>query len=184
MDMTGKMLVGRGLRRRMAKNTMGMSTIYLKSLVETVRFGEKLGELALPGDMICLEGDLGAGKTTLTQAIARGLRVPDSCYVTSPSFAILHEYPGRIPLYHMDFYRLHDVSEIEDLGFEEYFYLLGLTVIEWPERAGDLLPANRLRLRIENSGECSRSVHYAYSSLWDERMASLVREHPEFLSNR
>jgi tRNA threonylcarbamoyladenosine biosynthesis protein TsaE len=168
----------------MVDNVTGTGVIFLKSLSETESFGEKLGELALPGDVICLEGDLGAGKTTLTQAIAKGLDVPDSCYVTSPSFAILHEYPGRIPLYHMDFYRLHDVSEIEDLGFEEYFYLLGLTVIEWPERAGDLLPANRLRLRIENSGECGRSVHYACASSWEERLIGLVREYPEFLSKR
>lgn len=160
---------------------METNKIYLKSLTETMRFGEKLGELALPGDMICLEGDLGTGKTTMTQAIARGLGVSDSCYVTSPSFAIFHEYPGRIPLYHMDFYRLQDVSEIEDLGFEEYFYLSGLTVIEWSDRAGDLLPVDRLCLRIENPGDYSRYVHCAYSMLWKERMVSLVREHPEFL---
>ena len=98
--------------------------IELKSLEEHCCLGRLLGELALPGDVICLDGDLGAGKTTLTQAIARGLDVPNTCYVTSPSFAIFHEYPGRIPLYHMDFYRLQDSLEIVELGFEEYFYLL------------------------------------------------------------
>ncbi len=161
-----------------------MSTcgIYLGSLAVTRLFGEKLGELALPGDTICLDGDLGAGKTTLTQAIARGLGVPESCYVTSPSFAIFHEYPGRIPLYHMDFYRLQDVSEIEDLGLEEYFYLSGLTVIEWSGRGGDLLPADCLQLWIENPGDDSRIVQCTYSRNWEERLAGLLQGHPEFLA--
>ena len=105
--------------------------IRLTSRADTEKFGILLGMAASPGDVICLDGDLGAGKTTLTQGIAKGLEVPEGCYVTSPSFAILHEYSGRIPLYHMDFYRLTGSAEIEDLGFEEYFYMSGLTVIEW-----------------------------------------------------
>jgi tRNA threonylcarbamoyladenosine biosynthesis protein TsaE len=161
---------------------MSTCRIYLGSLAETRLFGEKLGELALPGDMICLDGDLGAGKTTLTQAIARGLGVPESCYVTSPSFAIFHDYPGRIPLYHMDFYRLQNVSEIEDLGLEEYFYLSGLTVIEWSERGGDLLPADRLQLLIENPGDDSRIVQCTCSRIWEKRMAGLLQGYPGFLA--
>ena len=77
--------------------------LYLHDLQETSRFARTLAKISKPGDVICLDGDLGAGKTALTQQIAKGLDVPDSCYVTSPSFAILQEYPGRIPLYHMDF---------------------------------------------------------------------------------
>ena len=107
----------------------------LNSLVETEAFGHRLGQLAEAGDVICLDGDLGAGKTAMTQAIARGLGVPASCYVTSPSFAIFHEYPGRLPLYHFDFYRLRGSDDVEDLGFEEFFYLSGCTVIEWSVRA-------------------------------------------------
>ncbi len=161
---------------------MGTCRIYLASLAETRLFGENLGELALPGDVIGLDGDLGAGKTTLTQAIAKGLQVPESCYVTSPSFAIFHEYPGRMPLYHMDFYRLQDVSEVEDLGLEEYFYLSGLTVIEWSGRGGDLLPADRLQLSIENPGDDRRVVQCAYSRNWQERLAGLLQGHPGFLA--
>ncbi len=153
--------------------------IYLRSLAETVHLGRRLGELALPGDIICLDGDLGAGKTTLTQAIARGLEVPESCYVTSPSFAILHEYPGRIPLYHMDFYRLQDSLEIADLGFEEYFNLSGLTVIEWSQRGNDLLPKNRLHLLLENAGDCSRTVLCCYSESWKNRIALLLQQSDE-----
>jgi len=123
-------------------------TIVLKTLADTQAFGRLLGQTAQPGDVICLDGDLGAGKTTLTQAIASGLEVSSDEYVTSPSFAILHEYQGRMPLYHMDFYRLTDAAEVADLGLDEYFSLSGLTVLEWCERAESLVPANRLRLTL------------------------------------
>ena len=133
-------------------------TLHLRSLTATEVFGLYLGQNANPGDIICLDGDLGAGKTTLTQAIARGLAVDNNCYVTSPSFAIMHEYPGRIPLFHMDFYRLQDAAEVEDLGFDEYFYMSGLTVIEWSERAAEILPEKRLSLKIILNNDDSRTI--------------------------
>lgn len=157
------------------------TTIYLKSLDETRLFGCKLGELALPGDVICLDGDLGAGKTTLTQAVAQGLQVPESEYVTSPSFAVLHQYPGRIPLYHMDFYRLHEASEILDLGLDEYFSLSGLTVIEWPTRATGILPDHRLELTIENPGDDCRIIRCTCPPGWEARLADLFRQYPGLL---
>lgn len=135
-------------------------TIVLKTLADTLAFGRLLGQLAQPGDVICLDGDLGAGKTTLTQAIAAGLEVPPEEYVTSPSFAILHEYQGRMPLYHMDFYRLSDAAEVSDLGLDEYFFLSGLTVLEWCERAENLVPASRLRLTLTIGQDESRIVVY------------------------
>ncbi len=131
--------------------------IQLNNLGDTEKLGRFLGTLAAPGDVICLDGDLGAGKTALSQAIARGLEVPDDCYVTSPSFAILHEYEGRLPMYHMDFYRLQDAGEVEDLGFEEYFYLAGLTVIEWSARAIEILPEERITLTIVLNVDLSRT---------------------------
>lgn len=133
-------------------------TIQLRFLKDTEIFGIYLGQIANPGEVICLDGDLGAGKTTLTQAIARGLDVDSNCYVTSPSFAIMHEYPGRMPLFHMDFYRLQDVAEVEDLGFDEYFYMSGLTVIEWSERAIEILPEKRLSLKITLNKDESRTI--------------------------
>ena len=133
----------------------------LNSLEDTERLGIGIGRIVKPGDVICLNGDLGAGKTTLTQAIARGMDVPANCYVTSPSYAILHEYEGRIPLYHMDFYRLHDSGEVLDLGFEEYFYLGGVTVIEWSERAKDILPADRVEITIISSPDETRDVQFS-----------------------
>lgn len=150
--------------------------IQLHSLSDTEKLGRLIGEKALPGDVICLDGDLGAGKTTLSQAIARGLEVPDSCYVTSPSFAIMHEYEGRLPMYHMDFYRLQDAGEVEDLGFEEYFYLNGVTVIEWSTRAVEILPDERLILSITHNGDFSRTVTLKCSEKFTELLHHIGRE--------
>lgn len=145
--------------------------IALKSLAEMENLGVRLGRLALPGDVICLDGELGTGKTTLTQAIAKGLDVPSSYYVTSPSFAILHEYPGRMPLYHMDFYRLNDSLDVENLGFEEYFSGSGLTVIEWGERAPEILPQERLGLHLMMPTRNERVIRCTYvTHHWQERL--------------
>ena len=154
---------------------MDTVTIKLKSAGETEKFGLALGAQALPGDVLCLDGDLGAGKTTLSQAIARGVEVEASCYVTSPSFAIMHEYPAKIPMYHMDFYRLGDSDEVLDLGFDEYFYLSGLTVIEWSSRAADIIPDTALMLEIEISSENSRLITLRYDvDVWRERIVQIL----------
>lgn len=146
--------------------------IRLRSLADTEKLGDILGRSAAPGDVICLDGDLGAGKTALSQAIARGLDVPADCYVTSPSFAVLHEYPGRIPMYHMDFYRLQDAAEVEDLGVAEYFFLEGLTVIEWSCRAIEILPAERLTLELTLQPDLSRTVSLCGS----QKYAGMLRQ--------
>jgi tRNA threonylcarbamoyladenosine biosynthesis protein TsaE len=132
--------------------------------------GILLGRSAAPGDVICLDGDLGAGKTTLAQAIAKGLDVPENCYVTSPSFAIMHEYEGRLPMYHMDFYRLHTAVEVLDLGFDEYFDLSGLTVIEWSKRAEAILPKERLSLELKLNNDMSRTVVITATADFTERL--------------
>jgi tRNA threonylcarbamoyladenosine biosynthesis protein TsaE len=150
--------------------------IQLHSLSDTEKLGRLLGKSALPGDVICLDGDLGAGKTALSQAIARGLEVPDNCYVTSPSFAIMHEYMGRLPMYHMDFYRLQDAGEVEELGFEEYFYFGGLTVIEWSTRAIAILPDERLILSIVQNDDLSRTVTLQCSEKYAELLRRISRE--------
>ncbi|CAG36685.1 tRNA (adenosine(37)-N6)-threonylcarbamoyltransferase complex ATPase subunit type 1 TsaE [Desulfotalea psychrophila] len=148
----------------------------ISSLAETEILGLFLGHVAEAGDVICLEGDLGAGKTTLTQYIARGLEVDPREYVTSPSFAILHEYQGRIPLYHMDLYRLGGEDEVIDLGFEEYFYGGGLTVIEWPSRAYDLIPEQSLYLQISFVDEESRAVRFSCkeASSWGHKIKEFL----------
>jgi tRNA threonylcarbamoyladenosine biosynthesis protein TsaE len=155
---------------------MDTITIQLKSLSDTEKLGRFLGETAGPGEVICLDGDLGAGKTALSQAIAKGLEVLENCYVTSPSFAILHEYEGRIPMYHMDFYRLRDVGEVIDLGFEEYFYLSGLTVIEWSNRALGILPEERLSLEMLQGKNDMRIVIIQATNIFQKRLLKILRD--------
>jgi len=153
-----------------------MSTIELVNLKKTQAFGRRLGEIALPGDIITLEGGLGAGKTTLTQAIADGIKVPDSFYVTSPTFALLHEYPGRIPLYHMDLYRISGEEEIEMLGFEDYMYGKGLAVIEWSEKLGSLTPSDRLHIKLSITGESTRvAVLTVHGYAWGQRLNDVAK---------
>ncbi len=135
--------------------------IDLPTPATTRDFGRRLGETARPGDIFTLAGPLGAGKTTLTQAIGQGILVPQSDYITSPTFSLLHEYQGRIPLYHLDLYRLEDENEIEELGFLDYIYGNGLTVIEWPDRLGGLMPENRLHIKIEPVSETDRRIALA-----------------------
>ena len=120
-------------------------------------------------------GPLGAGKTALTQAIARGLGIDPQIYVTSPTFSLLHEYQGRIPLYHMDFYRLAGEDDIESLGFQEYLYGNGLTVIEWPDRLGSLMPLEYLDIELVITGESSRTAHLSpHGNHWQKKLADMA----------
>lgn len=152
-----------------------MHSINLSTIQRTEVFGTLLGRIAEPGDIITLAGTLGSGKTALTQAIGRGIGIDPRIYITSPTFALLHEYQGRIPLYHMDLYRLGSEEEIESLGFPEYFYGIGLTVIEWPERLGNLMPAERLHIELVISGEVSRIAHLnAHGEFWQKKVADIV----------
>jgi len=127
------------------------------SAEETKSFGEKIGRALKPGDILVLTGQLGAGKTTLIQGIAKGLEIKD--YVTSPTFTLINEYKGIYPFFHLDLYRLDDPSQIEDLGIEEYFNNKdGIMVIEWAEKLGGLMPKNAFEIKIENTGESERKI--------------------------
>lgn len=121
---------------------------------DTMKISEKLGMLAEEQDVFILEGDLGAGKTTFTKGIAKGLNVKR--VVNSPTFNIIKEYKGRIPLYHMDVYRLADSGE--DLGFDEYFYGSGVTVVEWAHLIEQYLPASLLKISLFHEGDNNRSI--------------------------
>ena len=109
-----------------------MKKIYLDKEEKTREIGEKLGKLLFPGSVICLIGDLGAGKTTMTQSLARSLDVDD--YITSPTFTIVNEYEGRMPLYHFDVYRIGCSEEMYDIGFDEYIDSQGVCIIEWAKK--------------------------------------------------
>jgi tRNA threonylcarbamoyladenosine biosynthesis protein TsaE len=125
---------------------------------QTQLLGSYLGELARKADVFLLTGELGTGKTCLVQGIARGLDVKE--YAFSPSFVILREYHGRLPLYHIDFYRLDHIEEIADLGLEEYFYGDGVCVIEWAEKGLQVLPRDNLLITIHyiSDSETGRSI--------------------------
>jgi len=126
-----------------------METITVTSPEATMQIGEQLGQLVQPGDLLLLDGDLGAGKTTLTKGLAKGLGIIGN--VKSPTFTLIREYrQGRVPLYHMDVYRLED-GGAEDLGLDEYFDGDGVSVVEWSELIADLLPANYLRVAISRN---------------------------------
>lgn len=118
----------------------------LSNRVATRIWGRRLGALLEPGMVIALIGDLGAGKTTLTQAIAEGMQIVAP--VTSPTFALAQEYPGRVPLFHFDPYRLDDPEMLADIGFEEYFERGGVVVVEWANKIAMLLPEERLTLTL------------------------------------
>ena len=125
---------------------------------ETRELGRKIGKLALPGDIYLLVGQLGAGKTCLTQGIAWGLGIEE--YTLSPSFVIMRELHGRLPLYHMDFYRLDNINEIADLGLDDYLYSRGVCVIEWAEKGMDILPDDHLLVKISYISDNSRSFEF------------------------
>ena len=114
----------------------------------TTKIGEELAKNAKSGDVFCLKGDLGAGKTVFARGFAKGLGV--SGEITSPTFSILNEYnEGRLYLYHFDLYRLKDPNELFGIGYEEYFYGDGVTLVEWPEHAKDLMPQDANFIKIE-----------------------------------
>jgi tRNA threonylcarbamoyladenosine biosynthesis protein TsaE len=120
---------------------------------ETQALGHALAELAEAGDIFLLSGELGAGKTCLVQGIARGLSVP----APSPSFVLVREFQGRLPLYHADLYRL-DHEEISALGLDEYLYGRGLCAVEWAEKGEGLLPADHLDIRLDYLGDEARRI--------------------------
>ncbi|MCI5480640.1 MAG: tRNA (adenosine(37)-N6)-threonylcarbamoyltransferase complex ATPase subunit type 1 TsaE [Lachnospiraceae bacterium] len=119
---------------------------------DTFALGQALGQMAAPGEIYTLDGDLGTGKTVLTQGLAAGLGITE--HVNSPTFTIVQEYEGgRLPLYHFDVYRIGDVEEMDEIGYEDYFYGNGVCLIEWADLIREILPLNCIRIRIEKDLE-------------------------------
>ena len=138
--------------------TSSILSILSSSPEETQILGFHLGELSEPGDIYVLTGKLGAGKTTLTQGIARGLGIREN--VMSPSFVLIRELKGRLPLYHIDLYRLDKIEEITELGLDDYLYGQGVSVIEWGEKAGDALPEENLRIELRYMSDNEREINF------------------------
>ena len=119
---------------------------------DTYEIGKKIGQEAQPGQVICLYGDLGVGKTVFTKGLADGLGITEP--IQSPTFTIVREYEeGRLPLYHFDVYRIGDIEEMDEIGFEDYVYGDGISLIEWANLIDEILPANRTEITIEKDLE-------------------------------
>lgn len=139
----------------------------------TRRLARQLGALAPPGLVIALSGDLGSGKTTFVQGLAQGLAVPPDCYVTSPSFTLINEYPGRIPLCHADLYRLGQGADLEAIGLLERMDSQTVVAIEWAESAAADLPADHLAVHLEITGAQRRRIMLAAGG---RRTENLLRD--------
>jgi tRNA threonylcarbamoyladenosine biosynthesis protein TsaE len=128
----------------------------LPNLAATEALGRRLGALLFPGSVVALIGQLGAGKTHLVRAIAEGAGVSDLSIVTSPTFVLLQEYHGRVPIYHFDAYRLASAVAFDDLGAQELFEGDGICLVEWADRVEACLPAEHLRVELSVTSETSR----------------------------
>ena len=143
---------------------------------ETQKLGRCLGEIARPGDVFLLVGDLGSGKTCLTQGIAWGLGIKE--YALSPSFVIIRELYGRLPLYHIDLYRLDRIEESMDLGLDDYLYGRGVCVVEWAEKALSLMPKERLLIRLDYLSDTERRFRLEASGHRYSKIVSQVKKSP------
>jgi tRNA threonylcarbamoyladenosine biosynthesis protein TsaE len=136
----------------------GKMAFQTKSASETIRLGKRIGALLQPGDVVALSGELGAGKTHFIKGLATGAGVGKSTYVSSPSFTLINEYPGKVPFYHIDLFRLESQKEAEGLGLEDYFQGGGITAIEWADKIPRLLPKEMVSIHIVYTGKNTRSI--------------------------
>ncbi len=128
-----------------------------KSPKDTIDVGKKIGKLLKEGDVVALIGDLGAGKTVISKGLCSGLGVEED-YITSPTYTIINQYDGKIPVYHIDLYRLKNSDELYNLGWDEYIYGHGTCIIEWADKAGEMLPEEYLTINIEVTGKNKRKI--------------------------
>ena len=140
---------------------------------ETRSLGAELGAELAPGQVVALRGELGSGKTVVVQGAARGLGFVGN--VSSPSFVIVNEYVGRFPIYHVDLYRLERASSLEELGHREMFWGDGVALVEWAERAEELLPADRVDVTITITGPGARALEITASGAGSARTVAAVR---------
>jgi len=142
------------------KNLLKLSIVVTtESPLETRQLGENIGKQLKAGMVVALNGDLGSGKTVFVQGLARGLDVLPGYYVTSPSYTLINEYPGRHTLFHVDLYRLEDLIGFEDIGLYEILHGKDVVAVEWAERLLDDLPAEYILVQLEILGDESRKIH-------------------------
>ena len=154
--------------------------IYSSSEEETIKIGEELGKLLQPGTIIGLIGKLGTGKTVLVKGIARGLNIQEE--PNSPTFVIMNKYDGRTPLYHFDLYRISSAEELEGIGYEEYFFGDGVTVVEWSDRVEQIFPDKTIRIEITipvepgRKGENTRKINIEGKNRWLSSFKNTVEQ--------
>ncbi len=142
---------------------------------QTLAIGKAVGEVLRPGDFINLNGTLGAGKTLLVKGIAEGQGI-DPEDVTSPTFALINEYHGRYSLYHFDIYRLDRPEELEDIGYEDYFFGTGICLVEWGDQFSEYLPDDRLDVTLEQTGTTARKITLAGRGTRGTELEAILRE--------
>ncbi|MCL5773797.1 MAG: tRNA (adenosine(37)-N6)-threonylcarbamoyltransferase complex ATPase subunit type 1 TsaE [Firmicutes bacterium] len=151
-------------------------TLKSHSAEETIRTGEALSLELASGDCIGFTGELGAGKTVFIKGIAMGMEITER--ITSPTFVITHQYKGKLPVYHFDIYRLDNISEFDELGFEEYFFSDGVSLVEWAEKIKERLPENSLMIEISyiEGEESGREIVFSSSSPRWSRLEKKIKE--------
>lgn len=150
--------------------------IISKSPRETLLIGKRIAKAAGPGSILCLCGRLGSGKTVLAKGIAWGLGINPK-NIVSPTFVLIRQYnKAKLPLYHFDLYRLKSAQEILDLGYEEYFYARGISIVEWAERLKELKPSECLNIDISFKGRRIRAIHLKPEGEYYKRMAKRIYE--------
>ncbi len=143
---------------------------------ETRDIGEIVGSVAMPGSVIALTGEMGAGKTCFIQGLAQGLGTPGDYYITSPTYAIINEYPGRSPFFHIDLYRISDPLELDQIGFYEKLEKKGVVAIEWADRLGEkFFKKKNLKINIETTGDRTRKFIFFNGHGWKNLLIAPIQ---------
>ena len=146
---------------------------------ETKNLGKIIGTAVTDGTVLALTGDLGSGKTSFVQGLARGLEVPDDYYITSPSYTLINEYPGRYPLFHVDLYRISDPMDIEDIGLYEILHNSGIVAIEWADRIDQKLLPDSINMHFELTGDKTRNIRItAYDVKNEDLLKNILYNYP------
>jgi tRNA threonylcarbamoyladenosine biosynthesis protein TsaE len=149
--------------------------IKVNNLQDTEKVGKIISRCLEKGTVLCLDGDLGAGKTAITQFIAKEFGIKE--YITSPTFNIIKEYEGRLPFYHMDVYRIESEDDMYDLGYDEYIYSEGVTVIEWSENIKGILPDERIDIKIDRIDDNKRIMTIEGSGVVYEKITEELKNY-------
>jgi tRNA threonylcarbamoyladenosine biosynthesis protein TsaE len=152
--------------------------IIVNNLKDTEKLGRIIAKCAEKGTVICLDGELGAGKTSLARFIAKELGVKG--YIVSPTFTIIKEYEGRLPFYHMDVYRIDSEDDMYDLGYDEYIYSEGVTVIEWSKLIEGILPEERIKIEIKRINDTKREINIDGKGFIFEKLVSELNNENTF----